>query len=147
MYLASACYSYAGVETSAAASGTLPEGSTIRVTVTAEEAVRQRENLGTFTESFEGRLLQAHTDSLGLAVRDWAGSPADRPDFSTYIAIPRSSIVRLEEKRFDVVRTTLIAGAALAAAAAILAISVESTGDTSEPPPVTEWRIPIPIGW
>lgn len=142
IYFTSACYSYRAV-----APNTMPEGSTIRVTVTPEEAVRQRDNVGEFTETLEGRLLQAHSDSLGLAVRDWQGGPADRPDFSTYVAIPRTSIVLLEEKRFSVGRTAVIAGAAVAAAAAILAISVESAGDTGEPPPTTELRIPIPISW
>lgn len=142
MYCASACYSY-----SAVAPNTMPEGSTIRVTVTPEEAVRQRDNVGIFTETLEGRLLDARSDSVGLAVRDWEGGPADRPDFSTYVAIPRSSIVLLEEKRFNVGRTAVFAGAAAAVAAAILAISVSPTGDTQEPPPTTEFRIPIRIGW
>ncbi len=55
------------------------------MTVTAEEAARQRDNVGMLTEELEGRVLTLDDDSLGLAIREWEGSPADRPDFSTYI--------------------------------------------------------------
>ena len=125
----------------------ITQGSTIRVTVTADEAARQRDRLGRLTEELEGRVLTFGEDSLGLAIRDWVGSPADRPDFSSYVAVPRASIVEIEEKHLNVGRTVAVAATAAAIAAAVLAIGVSSSGDNSEPPPTTELRIPIRLSW
>ena len=138
------CYSFRPVQPAG-----IQEGSTIRVTVTPEEAARQRDRVGSLTEELEGRVLVLGADSLGLAIRDWEGSPADRPDFSTYVAVPSTEIVQLEEKRLNVGRTVAIAGAAAAVAVAILAIGVSSGGDNGEPPPTTEFRIPLrlPFAW
>lgn len=138
LFCNTACYTFRPVQPAA-----LTEGSTIRVTVSAEEALRQRDRIGLLTEQLEGRLLATHADSLGLAIREWVGSPADRPDFSTYVAVPRGAVVQLEEKHLDVGRTVALAGAAAAVAAAVLAISVSSSGNSGEPPPTTEFRIPL----
>lgn len=127
------CYTFRPAQPDA-----LGAGSTIRVTVTPEEAARQRDRVGMLTEELEGRLLTVASDSLGLAIREWQGSPADRPDFSAYITVPRDAIVQVQEKHLSIGRTAAFAGAAFAVAAALLAIGVSSSGDNGEPPPTTE---------
>ena len=137
------CYSFVEVPPTAIATG-----STVRVTLSSEEALRQRDYLGELRTSIEGRVLgEPDADTLGVAVRSLEGSPADRPGFSTYVGVPRSGILRVEQKRLSVARTAAFAGAAAAVAAAVLAIATSSTGQKGEPPPSGELRVPIPIGF
>lgn len=134
----SGCYTYAPVAPSAVAPGT-----TVRVSVTPEEALRQQPRLGVLRQQIEGSILAAGADTVGIAMRAPAGSPADRPGYNTYVGVPTNAVVQMEEKRFSALRTGLLAGAGALVAAAVIALAVESAGQDAEPPPSGEMRIPL----
>ena len=83
----------------------------------------------------EGEVVPLETtSSLGLTIPLREGSPADRPGFNTFIDVPWTSVVRVEEKRLSVGRTVALAGAGAGVAIAVLAVSAGGTGAGEDPP-------------
>ena len=79
--LGTGCYGYRTV-----APGSVTPGATVRVTLSAEEAVRQQQGLGGLRQQVEGEVVPLETtSSLGLTIPLREGSPADRPGFNTFI--------------------------------------------------------------
>ena len=124
------CYTFA--ETSESA---LVPGTTVRVTLDDEEALRQRTVHGRVVSAVRGEVLTVAGDSVHLLVR---ASGADGRDFNQTQGIPRSAITRVEAKRFDLGRTAALAGVAAAAGAAALIIDSGGTDPGAEPPPTSE---------
>lgn len=130
MLLASGCYSFHEV-----APGSVTPGATVRVTLSAEEAVRQQQGLGGLRQQVEGEVVPVETaGSLGLTIPLREGSPADRPGLNTFLDVPWTSVTRIEEKRLSVGRTAGLVGAGAAATVAILAVSTGGTGGGEDPP-------------
>jgi len=108
-------------------------GSTIRLRITSDEALRQQSVLGELTTTLQGRAVQGSGQGdIGLTVRRTDGGPAG-PSFNAFIAVPLRAVEHVEERRLDVIRTALLAGGAAATAIAVISISAGGT-ETSEPP-------------
>lgn len=136
--IVSGCYSYREVPRERIA-----PGSTVRLRIAAEEAVRQQQVFGELRETLEGRLVEPTSPgALSLVLRLRPHGPAER-GYSTVVNVPEAAITRVEAKRFSPARTALFAGAGTAAAVAALAIHASATSDGPEPPPVQEMRIPL----
>lgn len=130
MALATGCYSFHEV-----APGSVTPGATVRVTLSTEEAVRQQQGLGGLRQQVEGEVVPLETTgTLGLTIPLREGSPADRPGLNTFLDVPWTSVMRIEEKRLSVGRTVALAGAGAAATIAILAVSTGGTGGGEDPP-------------
>lgn len=136
------CYSYHAIPVTSTTTG-----QTVRVTLSPEEAVRQQETVGALRQRVEGEVVEKGTDgSLGLTVPRPASSPSQRASLNTFVTLPPSSIVQVEEKRFSVGRTALLAGAGAAAAVAVLAVVEAVAGDGGDEGPPNNARVRIPIG-
>jgi hypothetical protein len=124
------CYAYGQVEPAS-----VRAGETVRVTITSEEALRQEDVLAGLRSTLEGQVVESDASgSLGLTLPRPGASPAERTAFNTFVAVPWSSVTRVEEKRLSKGRTILLAAAGAAAAVGILALATGGTGG-EEPPP------------
>ena len=124
------------------AAGIAP-GTTVRVRITSEEALRLQQALGQLTTTVQGQAINRDPDTVvGLTVQRADGGPAG-PGFNTFIAIPLTSIEHAEQRRLDIVRTALLAGAGAAAALAVVAISAGGT-ESGEPPDMNA-RLRVPL--
>ena len=136
------CYAYHTIPAASAA-----PGQTVRVTLSAEEALRQQETVGSLRQRVEGEVVEKGADgSLGLTVPRPPSSPSQRTGLNTFVALPPSSIVQVEAKRFSVGRTALLAGAGAAAAVAVLAVVEAVAGDGGDEGPPNNSSVRIPIG-
>jgi hypothetical protein len=124
------CYAF-----SESTPGALTPGATVRLTLDDAEALRQRSAQGSVVTTLSGDVLTMAADSVRLLVR---GSGADGRELNRTLAIPRSAITRVEEKRFSPGRTAALAGVAAAAGVAALAINSGGTDPGGEPPPTSE---------
>jgi hypothetical protein len=116
------------------------------VTLSPEEALRQQETVGALRQQIEGEIVEADPDGrLGLTVPRPPSSPSQRAGLNTYVTLPVSSIVQLEEKRFSAARTALLAGAGAAAAVAVLAVIEAVAGDGGDEGPPNNARVRLPI--
>lgn len=117
-FAATGCYSYEPIRIEQVAPGAIA-----RARVDQDEARRISEVIGRDDRLLEGEVLQADNSRLLLAVPMTAASPglATRT-FHQRVEVPRASILEVEVRRFDALKTALvIGGAALAAGAAITA--------------------------
>jgi len=120
-------------------------GRQIRVTVEAEEAVRQQPVLGRLTQELEGVMVSSgSSDVLGMTVAGRTAGPAGETGFNVFLEVPRSSVQRVEMREFSVGRTALLAGAGAAIVVAALSIDGGGTGDGPEDPG-TNSRIRVPL--
>jgi hypothetical protein len=140
-FLVSGCYSYRPLPMTAAV-----PGQTVRVTLSPEEALRQQENVGALRQQIEGEIVESSSAGIGLTVPRPASSPAQRGGLNTFVTLPPTSIVQLEEKKFSAARTARFAGAGAAAAVAVLAIVEAVAGDAGDEGPPNTSLIRIPIG-
>lgn len=135
-----ACYTYREV-----ARVDLRDGSRVRVMIQADEAVRQQSALGRLTQQIEGEVVvQQSPDLLGLTVAQPAAGPAGSTNFNIFLSVPWASVVRLEEKRFNTMRTLGIVGASAVIVIAALAIDGGGTAN-GDGDPGTDSRVRIPL--
>jgi len=136
-----ACYTYREV-----GRPDLRDGSTVRVFVQADEAVRQQQVIGRLTQQVEGEVVGGQPpETLGLTVVQPGGGPAARTGFNVFLSLPWTAVVRVEEKRFNTGRTLAVAGAAAVAAVAVLAINGGGTRNGDGGPPGDDARVRIPL--
>jgi len=139
--ITSGCYSYRPIPAASVA-----PGQTVRVTLSPEEALRQQENVGALRQQIEGEVVETDPDGrLGLTVPRPPSSPSQRGGLNTFVTLPASAIVQLEEKRFSAARTALLAGAGAAAAVAVLAVVEAVAGDGGDEGPPNNARVRLPI--
>lgn len=134
------CYAYADIDSAA-----VSPGATVRVSLDREEAVRQIDALGGLRERVEGQVTEQTTDrAVALTVRQSA-TPAAGGRFNAFVVLPRSSITRVELKRFSPQRTALAAaGAGVLAVATLSVLNAITDGDPSEGPNTNDAvRIPL----
>lgn len=134
------CYAYADVD-----GATVSPGSTVRVSLDRDEAVRQIDALGGLRERVEGMVTGQTTErAVTLTVRQSA-TPAAGGRFNAYVVLPWSSITRVEAKHFSPQRTALAAAGAGALAVATLSVlNAITDGDPSEGSNTNEAvRIPL----
>jgi hypothetical protein len=118
------CYAYREVQRS-----DVRDGSSVRVLIQSEEAVRQQAVTGRLAQTLEGVVVPDQpAELLGLTVPQATAGPAE-PSFNVFVSLPWSSVLRIEERRFSTVRT-LLAGA-IGAGLVTGAIVAISTGGTS----------------
>jgi hypothetical protein len=120
------CYTYEPVDLMPAPAS----GTDIRLSITDRGAADLRDYLGPNVETLNGRLLQADSSELGVAVRSivmhngseqfWTG---DR------ITIPRLAVARVERRRFSASRTTFLTALSIAGAL-VLTDALLGGGDT-----------------
>jgi hypothetical protein len=133
------CYAYGQVEPAS-----VRAGETVRVTITSEEALRQEEVLAGLRSTLEGQVVETdRTGTLGLTLPRQGGSPAERTDFNTFVAVPWSSITRVEEKRLSKGRTILLAAAGAVATVGILTLATGGTGGDEPPPSNSLIALPV----
>lgn len=137
------CHTFSPVDRSA-----LEPGNAIRITLTAEESVRQVERLGGLRTSVQGTVRDLDGPSLGLTlpadVPPPPGSPAST-GLRSYVEIPWPGVAALEVKRISWARTGLLAAAAAVATVVIMDVADQSANDGSGGGGVDQQRVSIPI--
>lgn len=134
------CFAYVPIEPSAVSPGT-----TVRVQLDREEAVRQIDALGGLRERLEGRVAEQTTaGALALTVRQ-AATPAAGGRFNAFLTLPWKHVARVERKDFSPLRTAAVAaGAGVVAAVALAVLEGSSRPGEGEGPGVEEAiRIPL----
>ena len=127
------CYTFREITPTAVA-----PGRNVRVTLTDEEMVRQQEALGRPVQVLEAEVVRSDAGgSLDVTVAQTDRSPSDRVALNTFLSLPWSSVVRIEEKRFNAGRTAIVAGVGAIAAAGFLTLATGGSGD-QEPPGTNE---------
>lgn len=134
------CYVWREVQPS-----TATPGRPVRVTVDAEEAVRQQAALGRLTQQLEGVIVEGgSSDMLGMTAAGRTAGPAGETSFNVFLELPRSSVQRVEVREFSIGRTALLAGGGVAIVVTALSIDGGGTGGGSEDPG-TNSRIRLPL--
>lgn len=134
-----ACHSYREVTP-----GDLRPGTAVRVEIERQEAVRQVERLGDLETSISGTIQELTADALGLTIRDPNATPGQNA-FRRYVEFPRDRVVRIEEKRFDPVKTGLFAAAGGVVTWLVLQVTEGSSQEGPETPGPNSMTIGLPI--
>ncbi len=113
------CYKYVP-----ATIDTTPEGAQVQALLSAEGQISLRERLRVNLRMVDGEFLEARGDTVLLSVR----TTVLRDDFgnqSLYqrVDIPRSHILRIDQRRFDAIRTSGLI-AVVAGGAALIIVQV-----------------------
>lgn len=149
----SACYSYVAAPPSGAR-----VGERVRVRISGAQAERLEPVLGLTGRTIEGDLLDQIDSSITIGVplptASISGTLTAGPQ--QRIVVARADVQQMELRRLDKLRTSLLIGGAVVAAAAI-AVAKESSvlggsGATGSPnesrvprgAPLVLWRIPVP---
>lgn len=137
LLVGSGCYTWHEV-----APATLDPGLDIRVTLDRETALRRLEEAGAELRTTVSGTVTDQTDgqAIGLTTR-LRGSA-----FNQFELIPRSGVLRIEEKRFSPIRTGGLAALGVGATIAILSVIEGQTDEGIDGPPIDEAgvvRIPI----
>lgn len=134
------CYAYHEVPPSS-----IRDGSTVRVMIQAEEAVRQQSLLGRLTQTLEGEVIPGQPGgTLGLTVPQTTSASTTGESLNVFVSVPFSTILRAEEKRFSLERTLLMGGIGVGLVAGALAITTGGTDGGGEDGG-TDARVRVPL--
>jgi hypothetical protein len=123
----SACYSYAVIDPAQA-----DAGLEVRARITAEESARIDELIGTQDRVLEGEIVGRESAGLILSVPTVLQDPGlSTTRLHQRLTLPTSSIVELEERRLDRLRTYSLIGAVAAIAGYVV---VSQFGLSSDDP-------------
>ncbi len=140
------CYTYANTSAER-----LPIGSTVRVDLTAVGADRLADALTGDGRSFEGQLVERSATSLTVAVVQNASGTVNREPVYQNVDVTPGDYRGLAQRRFDGVRTGLLVGGLVAAAAAVVRAEfwTQRAGGSTPAGGPPEQRIPllrVPLG-
>lgn len=118
LWLASACYRYHDVPADA-----LQPGARIRARLSAAEAQQLTEQLGAPRRVLEGQVIAADATAVTIEVPSSLDPSTATAGFRQRVSVPPGSIVELQARELDRMKTVgLIAAGAAAVVAAALAI-------------------------
>lgn len=104
-------------------------GTKVEVTLTDDGSQSLARYLGRNVTGVDGRLVSANDSSLSLSVSQVSLSDGDDQFWKgEQVALPRNAIAAIRQKKLSVWRSSLLAGALLAAVATAGSISSSSTG-------------------
>jgi len=131
----SACYTFAPTEPSA-----VRPGMSVRVTLEAEEVLKQVEVLGGLDPVIRGEATEETTaDRVALSFRRSGVS-----QFNSYFSAPWSSVREVEHKVFSAPRTIGVGLAGAAVVVAVLSVVNELGQSSGEGPPISN-SVTVPI--
>lgn len=123
---ASGCYTLTTLRT-----GSPTPGASVRVTIWREAAAGLTDQLGAGVNALDGRVLSSTADSLVLGVNQvLRQNESVDPWRGERVALARSWLTQIQGRNLSVVRTTLLAGGALAA---VIIIANSLSLDLSNP--------------
>lgn len=132
---ATGCFAYHEVPPASIA-----PGDEVRITVDREVALDLAEQTGDVRTNVAGRVTeQTDATSVGLSFAV-AGS-----EFRDFAALPRTGIVRIEERRLSALRSAGLAALTGVVAAIVLSVTEggDNNGDGEAPPVNQQVRIPL----
>ena len=139
--LLAGCYTYTPVDTSLR----VPTDTEVAVEINDRGRYELNGSIGQSPKRVEGRLLAASDSTLTVAVRNVIALTGERAEWAgESVAIRRTGVTGVEERKFSKSRSFL--GAALAIAAVVVVFVTTgligggsgSPGDGTEPPPGNE---------
>jgi hypothetical protein len=140
------CYSYTPIDVTA-----VPAGSEVRTRITGAASDRVAPLIGSFdTRVLIGSVVENNAGTMVLEVPTGAMSNvvADVVQLHARVPLSAGDMVSLEQRKLDVGRTSMLAGAIVAGIGIGVAAALHAGGGSSEegrqptePPPVT--RIPL----
>ena len=134
------CQTFVPIESAAVAPGTA-----VRIRLTREETLRQADALGRLQSVLTGIATDAtNAQALTFTYRLPSPTPSQPNRFNGLMRVPWSSIVQVEEKRFDAGGTIGLAAIGAAIAVAVLAVTDESGTSQGEGGPTPDRAI-IPL--
>lgn len=137
------CYSNVPVER-----GVVPPGTEVKVDLTSAGAERLQGLTGRRGGAVSGALLQDGADTVRvMAAVQGVQSQFQTPGATVEVAFPSGEVEGIQVREFSRVRTGLLAlGSAVVVGLVINSVSGGGSEGTETPPPLLQFRLPIPFG-